>query len=74
MVFAANVFAELSGDAVEGILQKIRRSYMQGEILYEEKLKILPGVDIGLVPEGSRVDFPFTGDIRGPTYTERLRE
>ena len=39
---------------------------MQGEILYEEKLKIFPGVDIGLVPEGGRIDFPFAGDIRGP--------
>jgi len=39
---------------------------MQGEILYEEKLKIFPGVDLGLVPEGGRINHPFAGDIRGP--------
>ena len=39
---------------------------MQGDMLYEEKLKILAGVNIGPVPEGRRVDLPFTGDVSGP--------
>ena len=45
---------------------------MQGEILYEEKLKILPGIDIGLVPEGRRVDLPFAGDVSGPSIHGKI--
>jgi len=43
-----------------------KEDYMQGEMLYEEKLKTLPPVDIGAVPEGRRLDVPFTGDVSGP--------
>jgi hypothetical protein len=39
---------------------------MQGEFLYEEKLKISAPVDIGHVPDGRRLDVPFTGDVSGP--------
>lgn len=39
---------------------------MQGEILYEENLWISPGVDLGLVPEGGRINHHFAGDIWGP--------
>jgi hypothetical protein len=45
---------------------KARRIYMQGELLYEMKLKLSPGVTIGPVPEGTRIDFPFAGAISGP--------
>jgi len=40
---------------------------VQGEMLYEEKLKLLPLVLIGTVPEGTRVDVPFTGEASGPS-------
>ncbi len=40
---------------------------MQGEMLYEEKLKLLPLVIIGSVPEGTRIDVPFTGEVSGPS-------
>jgi hypothetical protein len=40
---------------------------MQGEMLYEEKLKLLPPVEIGPVPEGMRLDVPFSGDVSGPS-------
>ena len=36
-------------------------------MLYEEKLKFLPVVPIGPVPEGRRVDVPFSGDVSGPS-------
>jgi len=45
---------------------------MQEEILCEEKLKILPGVDIGPVPEGRRVDLPFSGDVSGPSIQGKV--
>jgi len=39
---------------------------MQGEMLYEAKLKLLAPLEIGSVPEGRRLNVPFTGDISGP--------
>ncbi|MGA9048798.1 MAG: DUF3237 family protein [Dehalococcoidia bacterium] len=39
---------------------------MQAEVLYEMELKLSPAVIIGAVPEGTRVDFPFTGRVSGP--------
>ncbi len=39
---------------------------MQGEVLYEMNLKMSPAVNIGPVPEGARIDLPFTGEISGP--------
>ena len=38
---------------------------MQGEILYEEKLKLLPDVEIGPVPEGMRIDSHYSGHLSG---------
>ncbi len=35
-------------------------------MLYEEKLKALPPVDIGSVPERRRLEIPFVGDVSGP--------
>ena len=45
---------------------------MEPELLYEAKVKILPGVDIGVVHEGRRVNFPFTGDAIGPKINGKL--
>jgi hypothetical protein len=45
---------------------------MQKEFLYEEKLKLLPPTDIGLVPEGRRVDVPFSGDATGPSIRGKV--
>ncbi|MBM4447539.1 MAG: DUF3237 domain-containing protein [Chloroflexi bacterium] len=45
---------------------------MQGELLYEAKVKLLPGVDIGFVPEGWRINFAFTGDVSGPKISGKL--
>jgi hypothetical protein len=45
---------------------------MQGEMLYEEKIKLLAPVEIGSVPEGMRVNVPFTGDISGPTIHGKI--
>jgi hypothetical protein len=39
---------------------------MQGELLYEMKLKLMPGINIGAVPVGTRIDFPFAGEVSGP--------
>ena len=40
---------------------------MQGEVLYEMKLKMPPGINIGPVPEGIRIDAPFAGEVSGPS-------
>jgi hypothetical protein len=45
---------------------------MEPELLYEEKLKLLPDVDIGFTPEGSAVNFPFAGDVSGPRIRGKL--
>jgi hypothetical protein len=45
---------------------------MQGDMLWEEKLKILPGIDIGSVPEGMRIDIPFSGDVSGPSINGKV--
>ena len=45
---------------------------MEAEFLYEEKLKLLPSVDIGLVPEGRRINFPFAGNVSGPKISGTL--
>lgn len=45
---------------------------MQGEFLYEEKLKVLPGIDIGMVPEGRRVNLPIAGDVSGPSIHGKI--
>jgi len=39
---------------------------MQLEFLFDEKIKFLSLLDIGAVPEGSRVNLPFAGEIMGP--------
>jgi hypothetical protein len=45
---------------------------MQGEMLYEMKLKILPGLNIGPVPEGTRIDLPFAGEVSGPSIHGKI--
>lgn len=45
---------------------------MRGELLFEEKLKFLSVVDIGAVPEGRRVNLPFTGEINGPSINGKI--
>jgi hypothetical protein len=39
---------------------------MQGEILYEEQLNLLPLMVIGAVPQGMRINIPFKGEVSGP--------
>ena len=36
---------------------------MQGELLYDMKLKFLPLIVIGAVPEGMRINIPFNGEV-----------
>jgi hypothetical protein len=45
---------------------------MKAEFLYEEKLKLLPTVDIGPVPEGEMVNYPFAGRVSGPKISGKL--
>ena len=45
---------------------------MKAEFLYEEKLKLPPSVDIGPVPEGEMVNFPFAGRVSGPEISGKL--
>ena len=45
---------------------------MKAELLYEEKLKLLPTVEIGAVPEGEMVNFPFAGRVSGPKLSGKL--
>ena len=45
---------------------------MRGEMLYEAKLKLLAPLQIGSVPEGQRLNVPFTGDISGPTVHGKI--
>ena len=45
---------------------------MQEELLYEMNLKMSPAVNIGPVPEGARIDLPFTGEVSGPSIHGRL--
>jgi hypothetical protein len=45
---------------------------MEPELLYEEKLKLLPTVEIGPVPEGEIVNYPFAGRVSGPKISGKL--
>jgi len=45
---------------------------MQLEILFEEKLKFLSVVNIGAVPEGMRLNMPFSGEIDGPSISGKV--
>src|SRR5512136_1365160 len=45
---------------------------MELEFLYEAKVRVLQGVDIGLVPEGRRIDFPFSGEVNGPKIRGKM--
>jgi len=45
---------------------------MQGEMLYEAKLKLLVPLEIGSVPEGRRLNVPFAGDVSGPSIHGKL--
>ncbi len=45
---------------------------MEAELLYEEKLKLLPTVEIGPVPEGEMVNYPFAGRVSGPKISGKL--
>ena len=45
---------------------------MQGELLYEMKLKFLPMIVIGTVPEGTRINIPFNGEVSGATIKGKI--
>jgi len=45
---------------------------MQGELLFEVKCKLLPMVFIGKVPEGTRVNIPFVGEMSGPVASGKF--
>lgn len=46
--------------------------WMEPELLYEEKLKLLTTVEIGPVPEGEIVNYPFAGRVSGPKISGKL--
>lgn len=45
---------------------------MQGEMLYEAKIKLLDSLEIGPVPEGRRLNAPFTGNLTGPNMHGKI--
>jgi hypothetical protein len=45
---------------------------MQGELLYDMKLKFLPLIVIGAVPEGMRINIPFNGEVSGQTIKGKV--
>jgi hypothetical protein len=45
---------------------------MQPELLYDAKAKLSPPLNIGSVPEGTRLNVPFAGDVTGPSIHGKI--